>query len=249
MAVLDISIVNVAAPTLRTELHASGAGLQLVIAGYTVSYAVLLITGARLGDRFGHRRTFRAGLAAFTVASLACGLAPTAGVLVAFRFAQGAGAALMMPQVISLIQRTFTGAARARALSLYSAVIACGVVAGQIVGGVLVSADLFGTGWRPVFLVNVPIGIGLSVIARRLLPADTASGGRGLDPAGVATLSAAVAVVLPLVLGHEERWPAWCWISLATAPVARRVRAGRAARGPPRAARRSSRPGCCACPG
>ena len=221
MAILDVSIVNVAAPTLRSDLHASGAGLQLSIAGYTVSYAVLLITGARLGDRLGHGRVFRAGLAAFTLASLACGLAPTTAALIAFRFTQGAGAAMMMPQVMSLIQRSFTGTARARALSLYSAVIACGVVVGQVAGGVLVSADLFGTGWRPVFLVNVPIGILLSIIARRLLPADKGEPSRGLDPAGVMTLSAAVLlVVLPLVLGHDEHWPTWCWLSLAAGVIA-----------------------------
>jgi EmrB/QacA subfamily drug resistance transporter len=221
MAILDVSIVNVAAPTLRTDLHASGAGLQLAIAGYTISYAVLLITGARLGDRLGHGRAFRAGLAGFTIASLLCGLAPTTGTLVAFRLVQGVGAALMMPQVMSLIQRTFDGAARARALSLYSAVIACGAVVGQVLGGVVVSADLFGTGWRPVFLVNVPIGIALLVLAGRHLPADRGSSSRGLDPAGVGTLSASVLLfVLPLVLGHQEGWPAWCWASLAASPIA-----------------------------
>jgi EmrB/QacA subfamily drug resistance transporter len=214
MAILDVSIVNVAAPTLRSDLHASGAGLQMVIAGYTISYAVLLITGARLGDRFGHGRAFRAGLAGFTTASLLCGLAPTTSLLVTFRLVQGVGAALMMPQVMSLIQRTFAGGARARALSLYSAVIACGAVVGQVLGGVLVSADLFGAGWRPVFLVNVPIGIALLVLARRL-PADRGERSRHLDPAGVLTLSASVLLlVVPLVLGHEENWPLWGWVSL-----------------------------------
>jgi MFS family permease len=119
MAILDVSIVNVAAPTLRMDLHSSGAGLQLAIAGYTISYAVLLITGARLGDRLGHGRAFRAGLAGFTAASLLCGLAPNTATLIAFRLVQGVGAALMMPQLMSLIQRTFDGPARARALSLY----------------------------------------------------------------------------------------------------------------------------------
>src|SRR5438874_509289 len=106
MAILDVSIVNVAAPTMRTDLNASGAGLQLAIAGYTISYAVLLITGARLGDRFGHGRAFRAGLALFTMASLMCGLAPNTATLITFRIVQGVGAAVMMPQVMSLIQRT-----------------------------------------------------------------------------------------------------------------------------------------------
>jgi MFS family permease len=216
MAILDVSIVNVAAPTLRADLHASGAGLQMVIAGYTISYAVLLITGARLGDRFGGARVFRTGLAGFTTASLLCGLAPNTSVLVTFRLVQGVGAALMMPQVMSLIQRTFAGPARARALSLYSAVIACGAVVGQVLGGVLVSADLFGTGWRPVFLVNVPIGLALLFGTRRL-PVDHGARERQLDPAGVVALSSSVLLlVVPLVLGHEEHWPAWGWVSLAT---------------------------------
>lgn len=135
MAILDVNIVNVALPTMRADLHASGSSLQLVVAGYIISYAVLLITGARLGDIAGHRRMFHLGLAVFAAASLACGLAPSTGALVVFRFLQGAGAALLTPQVMSMIQRGFTGAARARALGLYSAVIACGSVVGQVAGG------------------------------------------------------------------------------------------------------------------
>lgn len=221
MAILDVSIVNVAVPTMRTDLHTPGAGLQLIVAGYTISYAVLLITGARLGDRLGHGRVFRAGLTLFTVASLACGLAPNAATLITFRFIQGVGAAAMMPQVMSLIQRTFTGAARARALSLYSAVIASGAVVGQVLGGVLVSLDVAGTGWRPVFLVNVPVGLLLMRLAPSRLPADRGEPGRRMDPAGVATLSVAVLLlVVPLVLGHEENWPLWGWISLALSALA-----------------------------
>ena len=135
MAVLDASIVNVAAPSIHASLHASGASLQLVVAGYIITYAVLLVTGARLGDIAGHRRVFLGGLVLFTLASLGCGLAGTAGELIALRFAQGAGAAMMIPQVLSLIQRTHAGPARARAMSSYSAVLAGGVVVGQLVGG------------------------------------------------------------------------------------------------------------------
>ncbi|SFF50344.1 Major Facilitator Superfamily protein [Actinacidiphila alni] len=218
MALLDVFIVNVAAPTIRTDLHASGAGLQLVIAGYSIAYAVLLITGARLGDLLGHRRLFLAGLALFTVSSLACGLARNTGELIGFRFVQGTGSALMIPQVLSLLQLTFTGEARTRAMSVYSAVIASGAALGQSLGGVLVSADLFGTGWRPVFLVNVPIGLLMLVVAPRVLPAD--SGGapgrrRGLDLPGLVVLAAAVTLLtVPLVLGQEEGWPLWGWFSL-----------------------------------
>ena len=215
MAVLDVFIVNVAAPVIRTDLHASGAALQLVIAGYTIAYAVLLITGARLGERHGFSRVFRFGVASFTLASLACGLAPGADSLIGFRVLQGVGAALMVPQVMSLIQRTFEGPARLRALGGYSAVIAGAGAVGQVLGGVLVNADLFGSGWRPVFLVNVPIGVLLLVAGRKLLPAIPGNRERTLDLAGLVTLAAALGLlVVPLVMGHEEHWPAWGWVML-----------------------------------
>jgi MFS family permease len=220
MAVLDASVVNVAAPAIHAELHASGAGLQLVIAGYVITYAVLLVTGARVGDMLGHRRVFLGGLTLFTLASLGCGLAATTGELVALRFGQGVGAAAMIPQVLSLIQRSFTGAARARPMRLYAAVIAGGAVAGQVAGGLLVSANLLGSGWRPVFLLNVPIGAILLAAGLRLLPRGGADRTRRLDLLGVATLTPAVlALVLPLVLGQSEHWPAWVWVSLAASGV------------------------------
>jgi MFS family permease len=216
MALLDVTVVNVAMPTIGADLHASGSALQLIVAGYTITYAMLLITGARLGSLHGTRWVFLAGLGTFTLASLVCGLAPTAGSLIGARFVQGAGAAAMVPQIFSVIQREFTGAARSRALSIYATVIATGAVTGQVLGGVLVSADLFGTSWRPVFLLNVPIGVALAVLAPRLLPADPVPGGRRLDLAGLVTASGAVLlVVLPLVLGREQGWPAWTWLSLA----------------------------------
>ncbi|MGW7369269.1 MFS transporter [Streptomyces sp. NPDC054841] len=223
MALLDAFIVNVAAPTIRTELNASGAGLQLVIAGYTISYAVLLITGARLGDLIGHRRMYLGGLAVFTAASLACGLAAGAGQLIVFRLVQGAGAALMIPQVLSLIQRNFTGERRVRALGAYSAVLATGAAAGQVAGGVLVSADLFGASWRPVFLVNVPIGIVLLALGTWALPRDRRDDPertRGLDLPGLVLLAAAVSLfTVPLVLGQEQDWPLWSWLSLGASVV------------------------------
>jgi MFS family permease len=216
MALLDASVVNVAAPSIHTDLHASGAGLQLVIAGYVIPYAVLLVTGARFGDILGHRRMFLGGLVLFTLASLGCGLATSTGMLIALRFVQGAGAAAMIPQVLSLIQRSFTGPARARPMRLYAAVLAGGAVAGQIVGGLLVSADILGSTWRPVFLLNVPIGAVLLVAGARLLPRGQGEPGRGLDPWGLATLSPAVlALVLPLVLGQSEHWPVWGWACMA----------------------------------
>jgi MFS family permease len=217
MAVLDTNIVNVAVPAMHATLGASGAGLQLVVAGYTIAYAVLLVTGARLGDILGHRRVYLAGVALFTLASLGCGLAPTTGALVALRFIQGVGAATMIPQVLSLIQRTYTAPGpRARAMSLYATVISGGAVLGQVLGGLLVSADVLGSSWRPVFLVNVPVGLAVLAFGR-LLPAKGHSDGvRTLDLPGLAVLTPAVlALVLPLVLGQPLGWPLWGWILLA----------------------------------
>ena len=221
MAVLDASIVNVAIPTIRRDLVASGSDLQLIVAGYVIAYAVLLITGARLGMRFGFRRTFMWGLALFTIASFACGVAPSSQALIVLRAIQGAGAALMVPQVFSMIQRNFTGPQRAQALSVWAATLALGGVVGQVLGGTLVSADLFGTGWRPVFLVNVPIGLVLLIASLRLLPSDQPAPARPLDLGGLISLAAAVLLlVVPLVLGHEQGWPAWTFGSLALSVVA-----------------------------
>src|SRR6266550_4663571 len=221
MAVLDASIVNVAIPTIRLDLGASGSDLQLIVAGYVIAYAVLLITGARLGMRFGFRTAFVWGLALFTVASFACGIAPSSQALIVVRAIQGAGAALMVPQVFSLIQRNFTGPARAQALSMWAATLALGGLVGQVLGGVLVSADLLGTGWRPVFLVNVPIGLVLLIASFRFLPIDRPERSRPLDFGGLISLAAAVLLlVVPLVLGHEQGWPVWTFGSLALSVVA-----------------------------
>ena len=216
MAIIDVNIVNVAIPVIHRTLGASGASLQLIVAGYTIAYAVLLVTGARLGDILGHRRMYLAGVALFTLASLGCGLAPNTGALIGLRFVQGASAAVMIPQVLSLIQRTYTSPGpRARAMSLYATVISGGAIAGQVLGGVLVSADLFGSSWRPVFLVNVPVGLAVLAFGK-LLPSGRFDGVRTLDLPGLAVLTPAVlALVLPLVLGQPLGWPAWGWALLA----------------------------------
>ena len=220
MSMLDVFVVNVAMPVIGVDLRASGAALQLVVGVYSVAYAMLLITGARLGDLYGRRRMYQLGVIVFTLASLACGLAPNAPALVFFRFVQGAGAAVMVPQIISVIQLRFTGPARARALSAYGMVLATGAVAGLVLGGVLVAADLFGASWRPVFLVNVPIGIVLALLVPRLLPADGPRGTRRLDAAGLAVSTSAVfLIVLPLVLGREAGWPGWSLAAVAAGVV------------------------------
>jgi MFS family permease len=227
MCIIDVLVTNVAMPSIAASLHASGASLQLVVGGYTIAYAMLLITGARLGDRYGRRRAYLAGVLVFTAASLACALAPDSQALIGFRLVQGAGAAVLVPQVFSIIQLNFTGPARARALSAYAAVLSAGAVTGLVLGGVVVTANLFGTGWRPVFAINVPIGIVLAAAVPRLVPPDETSRGataagraRRFDLAGLAAAACAVLlIVLPLVLGHQEGWPAWCFGCIAAGAV------------------------------
>ena len=216
MALLDAFVVNVAMPSIGADLHASAAALQLVVGGYSAAYAMLLITGARLGDLYGRRRMYLLGVAVFTAASLTCGLAPDTGLLIFARCVQGAAAAVLVPQILSVIQMRFTGAARATALSAWGLVLATGAVAGVVVGGLLVSADLLGAGWRPVFLVNVPLGILVAALVPRVVPADppraqhTGPGARRLDLLGLAIAAPAVClIVLPLVVGRERGWPAW----------------------------------------
>jgi MFS family permease len=216
LAQADATIANVATPSIHHGLGASGAALELVIGGYLVAFAVLLITGARLGQTYGYRRMFIAGLAVFSLASLACGLAPSPAWLVAARVVQGAGAALMFPQTLTGIQLNFAGARRIRAIGRFAIALSTGAVVGQVLGGVLVSADVAGLAWRAIFLVNVPIGLGAMLAAARTLPADERGAAPRLDLPGVAMLSAAVLLlVLPLTLGRAEGWPAWTWICLA----------------------------------
>jgi MFS family permease len=250
MCIIDVFVVNVAMPSIGADLHASGASLQLIVGGYTIGYAMLLITCARLGERYGRRRMYLVGVTLFTAASLACALAPATPALIAFRFVQGAGAAAAVPQIFSIIQLRFTGRARARALSAYAAVLSSGAVAGLVLGGMIVSANLFGQSWRPVFAVNVPIGILLMTMVPRALPSDeprTEGAGGKLDISGLATggkfdipglatgAAAVLLLVFPLVLGQETGWPAWTFASLAAGVAASvlfvRVERNLAARG------------------
>jgi predicted MFS family arabinose efflux permease len=216
MAAMDTSIANVAAPVLRQELGISGALLQLVVAGYVLAYAVFLITGARLGDDYGYKRMFVWGVWLFTGSSFLCGVAPDTALLIVGRVAQGLGAALLVPQVLSLIQRSFEGNARARAIGYYSMILGLGSTAGQLLGGIAVTLDLWGLSWRPAFLINVPIGIALAIYARPILPDMRGGERRRLDIAGIAALSVAMLlIVVPLTFGQDVDWAGWTWVSLA----------------------------------
>src|SRR3954467_13381459 len=175
---LDFFIVNVAIPATQKDLNAGPAAIQFVVAGFGLALPAGLITGGRLGDLYGRRRMFVLGLGLFTVASLACGLAPAAGFLVGARVAQGAAAALLTPQVLAIINTVYTGEYRARAFNAYGLAMGFGGVFGQLIGGLLIKADVAGLGWRAVFLINVPVGIAAVPAALRLVPESRAGGGR-----------------------------------------------------------------------
>jgi MFS family permease len=221
LPMVDFFIVNVALPSIDASLHASAPLLELVVSAYACAYALLLVMGGRLGDSLGRRRLFLTGMAAFTLTSLACGLAPSAGVLVVARAAQGASAALMVPQVLATIQATTTGQRRARALGRYGATGGIAAVIGQLFGGLLVSANLDGATWRPIFLVNVPIGLAGLVFARRYLPDTRAERAASVDGPGTVLLGVMVlALLIPLTEGRSLHWPVWTIALLAASPVA-----------------------------
>ncbi len=219
LATTDFSIVNVALPTIDADLHASAGMLQLVVAGYGTPFALLLVIGGRLGDAFGRRRLFSIGMGAFTLASLLCGLAPSIGWLVLARAAQGAAAAMMVPQVLSTIQATTTGDRRAQALGAFGATGALAAAAGQVLGGALVTLNIGGTQWRTIFLVNLPIGLLGILLAARRVPDSRSGEPAAIDPAGTALLTAAVAgVLIPLTEGRTLGWPWWSILLLASVP-------------------------------
>jgi MFS family permease len=221
LPIVDFFIVNVALPTIDTDLKASTATLELVVAAYGITYALLLVVGGRLGDAFGRRKLFIAGLTAFTITSLACGIAPTAELLVIARAAQGASAALMLPQVLSIIQATTHGERRSRALSFYGATGGISTVVGQLLGGVLVAANIGGTSWRPIFLVNVPIGIVGLLMARKTLPESRAANPVGVDRLGTALLGfSMLSLLVPLMEGKALGWPVWSIVLLVLFPFA-----------------------------
>ncbi len=218
MAGFDIWAVNVAAPSLQHDLHVSGAALQLIVGGYAFMYASGMVTGGRLGDLFGYRRMFMIGVVSFAAASLLCGLSASPGELIAARLVQGLTGAAMVPQVLALITATFPVPERSRALAWFGVTMGLGFVSGQILGGGLIEANLFGLGWRSIFLVNVPVGLLALIAAAVLVPHAWAPRRPRLDPLGAVGVSGSLALLLvPLTLGRDEGWPLWTWLSLAAA--------------------------------
>lgn len=211
MDLLDATIVNVAGPSIQRELGGGASTIQWLSAGYTLAFAVLLIAGARLGDIFGRRRLFLIGSAGFTLFSAACAIAPDTGVLIALRVLQGAFGALMIPQGFGLLKQVFTDDSEFdRATGFFGPVTGLAMLAAPVVAGGLVDADLFGTGWRLVFLINIPVGVAALALAIHSLPRGASHSGTRLDIGGVCLVGLAmIAIIYPLIQGEADGWPAW----------------------------------------
>ncbi|MEF3110727.1 MFS transporter [Raoultella sp. WB_B2P2-3] len=218
---LDFFIVNVALPSIQGELGTSASAEQFVISSYAGFYAVTLITGGRLGDLFGRGRMFFTGLIGFAAASALCGFAWSPGALIAGRVLQGIAAAIMAPQALASIQAIFPEAEKSRALGLYGAVFGLASVVGQALGGILISLNLFDSGWRAIFLVNLPIALLVILFGIPLIKETRAPQARSLDMGGM-TLSVITLglLIVPLIEGREAGWPWWSWLALSLTPVA-----------------------------
>lgn len=210
LVMADASIVNVAIPVLRQHLGASFAQSQLIIAAYQICYAALLITGGRLGDLFGRRRLFMLGLSGFVLASVACGLAPTPVFLIVARAVQGATAALMFPQTLSVIQVAVPLERRPGAIAAFGITSAAATIFGPLVSGAIIQLNIFGSSWRPSFLINLPVGLVGLLMARMFLPESRSEQAKRLDFIGAGLVTAALAVmIVGLIEGNDQNWPSW----------------------------------------
>jgi MFS family permease len=213
---VDAFIVNVAIPTIALELHASPAEIESVIAVYLIGYATLVVTGGRLGDIYGTKAVFLAGVFGFTATSLWCGLAQSGPELIGARLAQGATAALMVPQVLATLHLLFSDGSRGRAFAIYGIVLGLAGAAGFALGGVLVTLDLAGLGWRAVFFVNVPFGLIIMAAALRIMPQVPRRAGTRLDvPGAIVLFVGLLCLIGPLLFGHDVHWTPWVWLVMA----------------------------------
>lgn len=220
MDLMDVTILHVALPAVGQGLAAGAAALQWAVAGYALAFAMGVITGGRLGDVFGYRRVFLAGVAAFTFTSLLCGLAQAPWQLVGARVLQGASAALMVPQVMSLLQVMYAPHERLRVFTIFGLLGGASSTLGPVLGGWLVQANLAGLGWRMAFFINLPVGLLAGLAGARLLPAGAGAHPKALDLGGTALVAATLlALMLPLIQGPEQGWPAWCLLLLAAVPL------------------------------
>ncbi len=220
MDLLDGTIVQVALPSIQRNLHVDDAALQWTTSAYTLAFALLLVTGARLGDVVGRRRCFLGGLVGFVVSSVAAASAQSAATLIAFRALQGASAAMMLPQILVFIQAEFAPGERPKAFATYGMVLALAGAAGPLVAGVLIGANIAGLGWRAIFLVNAPVGIVALLAGARLIPDSLRRRSGRLDPVGTLLLTAALlAVFYPLIEGRQLGWPTWAFVCLGASPI------------------------------
>ncbi len=213
---VDAFVVNVAIPTIAVELHASPAQIEAVIAIYLIAYATLVITGGRLGDIYGTKNVFLAGVFGFTLTSLWCGLARTGPELILARLAQGATAALMVPQVLATLHLLFSDSSRGRAFGIYGMVLGLAGAAGFLLGGVLVTSDLAGLGWRAVFFVNLPLGLIIIAAAWWMMPSVTRRAGTRLHlPGAIVLFTGLLSLIGPLLFGRDLHWAPWIWLVMA----------------------------------
>jgi EmrB/QacA subfamily drug resistance transporter len=221
VTVLDNSIVFLAIPTMRLDLGADFAQAEFVIAVYSLTFAMGLITSGRLGDRYGRRRLFLIGFGAFTCASGLCGLANSPQALILYRILQGLAAALLTPQVFAILRVTFPDMRqRQTALASMGVVIGFASIMGQILGGLIIGADIWGLSWRPVFLVNLPVGLCVLVVTPHVIAESRLPDFRRLDVVGACLCTAALGLLLyPLVEGREAGWPAWSFAMLGASAV------------------------------
>lgn len=219
VTIFDLFVVNVAIPSMQAELGASLSQIGFIVAGYELAFGVLLVTGGRLGDLYGRRRLFILGMAGFTVASLLRGIAPTVEILIGARVAQGLAAALLFPQVYASIRVNFSGDDGRRAFGFLGMTLGLAAIAGQILGGFLVEANILELGWRTIFLINVPIGIFAMAMAR-FVPETRAPERPSLDWPGVALVSLGLTLLLvPLVEAPTHGWQLWSFLALAGAAI------------------------------
>jgi EmrB/QacA subfamily drug resistance transporter len=216
MDLLDSTVITIAAPTVRHELGGSTATMQWWAAGYTLAFGVFMIIGGRLGDLFGRKRVFAVGIAGFTAASAACALAPSPDFLIAMRVLQGGFGALLIPQGLGMIKTVFPPEEMGGAFAAFGPVMGLAAVGGPILAGWLVSADLLGTGWRMIFLINLPLGVIGLIGALRFFPESRSPERLRLDPLGVGLIAAAsFCLIYPLVQGRELGWPVWTFLMIA----------------------------------
>ncbi|MFI1194639.1 MFS transporter [Micromonospora sp. NPDC020750] len=220
MDLLDASIVNVAGPDLEQSLGAGSVGLQWVIGGYALTLGAGLVLGGRLGDRYGRRRMFLIGLAAFTATSLLCAVAPNIESLIALRLLQGTAGAMLLPQGLGLLRENFSGPELTKVFAIFGPVLGLGGIIGPVLGGFLIEGDFFGLGWRSVFLINLPIGIAALIVAAKFVPKKAGDHTVQVDMAGAALVVISCALlVLPLNQGQENGWPLWTWLSMAASVI------------------------------